>query len=180
MTRHIALLVLLFSVPIATAGCGGSPNPAQPTAIDTAVAASMSDGSAALAGTSVRAAQNSEQLVFSGTATESNAGPVGFWIWCEVESNNPYHGECNGAMYFYALGITKHVEDQEDGIQEPSEGVYQIKVHSTQDSSVACTLQNTAPPVHGPHNTVNVECSTPSVVAVSSTAVVNVTGPPSD
>jgi hypothetical protein len=179
MTRQIAF-TLLFGASIAAVGCGTSRNPAQPTGLDSAAAASASEGSAAVAaGTSVRTALNSEQLVFSGTSTESTAGPVGFWIWCEVESDNPYHHECNGAMYFYALGITKHVEDQEDGIQEPSEGIYQIKVQSTQDSSVTCTLQNSAPAVHGPQNTVNIDCSTPSVHAVSSTAVVNVTGPPS-
>ena len=174
MTRQIALLALLTVAPIALAGCG-SHNPAAPTAAESAVTAA---GPAITAGGSpAKAVHNSEQLVFSGTSTESNVGPVGFWIWCEVESENPYADECNGAMYFYALGITAHVEDQEDGILETSEGVYQIKVQSTKDSSVACTLQNATAPVHGPHNTVTVDCSSPAAHAVSTTAVVNVTGP---
>src|SRR5215470_1469231 len=56
-----------------------------------------------------QAANNSEQIVFSGTGSFSTVTPFGFWIWCEGDSGNPYQGECNGAMYFYGLGITKHV-----------------------------------------------------------------------
>jgi len=57
----------------------------------------------------------SQQIIFSGTGvfTDDDAPrpitPFGFWIWCEGASSNPYQGECNGAMYFYAFGITKGV-----------------------------------------------------------------------
>jgi hypothetical protein len=118
-----------------------------------------------------RAARNSEQVVFSG-----QAGPVGFWIWCEADSTNPYAGECNGAMYFYNLGISQHVIDVV-APQETAEGVYTLTVMSTGKDAVACTLSNTAPPVNGPRNTVNVKCTTPTVSATTDTAVVIVTGP---
>ena len=81
-------------------------------------------------------------------------------------------------MYFYALGITKHVEDQEDSILDTGDEIYQINVHSSKDDSVACTLQNSAESVHGARNTVTVDCTSPAGThAVSSTAVVNVTDP---
>src|SRR5260370_21873491 len=57
----------------------------------------------------------SQQVIFSGTGvfTDDDAPrpitPFGFWIWCEGASANPYQGECNGAMYFYAFGLTKGV-----------------------------------------------------------------------
>jgi hypothetical protein len=96
-----------------------------------------------------RAANNSEQIVFSGGGSFPGVTPFGFWIWCEGDSANPYQGECNGAMYFYALGITKHVAGM---VTEIAEGIYQMSVVSTVDDSVACTLVNSAPPVNGPHN----------------------------
>src|SRR5215472_6049523 len=87
-----------------------------------------------------QAANNSEQIVFSGTGSFPGITPFGFWIWCESkDSTNPYQGQCNGAMYFYALGITKHVAGM---VNEIAEGVYQFSVVSTLDDSVACTLTN--------------------------------------
>lgn len=124
-----------------------------------------------------QAANNSEQVIFSGTGfgTFANtATPVGFWIWCEAESHNPYAGECNGSMYFYALRIVKHVVD--GSISEPSEGMYQISVVSS-DGSISCTLTNVPPITKGPTNTVNVSCATPSGSGQSTSAVVNATGP---
>src|ERR1700746_1761714 len=102
-----------------------------------------------------QAANNSEQIVFSGTGSFPGATPFGFWIWCEGDSSNPYQGECNGAMYFYALGITKHVAGM---VAETAEGKYQMSVVSTLDDSVACTLTN-SPIVPGPHNTVTASCT---------------------
>ena len=58
-------------------------------------------------------AQASQQVVFSdtgmGTFTLGSMTKTsfGFWIWCEGASTNPYAGACNGAMYFYAFGITR-------------------------------------------------------------------------
>jgi hypothetical protein len=123
---------------------------------------------------------NSEQVVFSGVAaigsTFSQTSPVGFWIWCEAESDNPYDEECNGSMYFYALGITRHVEGE---ITEPSDGIYEMTVSSTRDHAILnCVLRNADEAVHGPHNVVDVTCDTPSGHAQSQSAVVNVTGPP--
>ena len=122
----------------------------------------------------------SEQVVFSGVAflnsTFPNGVPAGFWIWCEADSQNPYAGECNGSMYFYQLGITRHVEGE---ITEPSDGFYQMKVSSTRDQAIVnCVLTNQALAVRGPKNPVLVSCNTPGGHATSPNAVVNVTGPP--
>ena len=120
------------------------------------------------------AANNSEQVVFSGTGFGS-FGPVGFWIWCEADSNNPYQGECNGSMYFYALHLTKHVDDVAP-IAEPEEHMYVMTVASS-DGSIACTLTNEPPIVHGPHNTVDITCTSPAGSGQSTSAVVQATGP---
>ena len=126
---------------------------------------------------SVQATANSEQMVFSGVAaagsTFEQRTPAGFWIWCESDSTNPYVGECQGAMYFYALGLTKHVEGE---ITEIGSDRYSMDVSSA-DGSIVCTLANPAAPKHGPHNEVDVSCSTPAGEATSFNAVVNVTGP---
>jgi hypothetical protein len=130
-------------------------------------------------GPAARAANNSEQIVFSGTGAFTGVTPFGFWIWCESQdSGNPYHGECNGAMYFYALGITKHVAGM---VNEIAEGVYQMSVVSTVDDSVACTLTNSSPVANGPHNTVMATCTAPSdvggITGTSTNSVIAVTGP---
>jgi len=119
--------------------------------------------------------QNSEQVVFSGIAAPNTASdtPAGFWIWCESDSGNPYVGECAGAMYFYALGITESVSGD---ITEDGPGLYSIDVHSA-DSSIICTLSNPHTPKRGPKNEVDVSCSVPADQATSFTAVVSVTGP---
>ena len=123
--------------------------------------------------------RNSEQVIFSGVAstgsTFQNGSPVGFWIWCEAESDNPYDEECNGAMYFYALGITRHVEGE---VEETAEGIYEATVSSTRDGAIIdCVVKNLATAQHGPSNAVSVSCTTPNGSATTTTAVVNVTGP---
>lgn len=135
---------------------------------------------AAQIGPIARAQDASEQVVFSGVGNgtfDGTATPVGFWIWCEAESDNPYEGECNGAMYFYKLGITEHVFDfsEEEGVVEQPDGTYVLHVIST-DGSIDCTLHNLTAN-HGPKNQVDVVCSTPSGTGTSTNAVVNVTGP---
>ena len=119
------------------------------------------------------AANNSEQVVFSG-AGSSTAGPFGFWIWCEGESSNPYNGVCSGAMYFYALGLTRHVDGS---VTEIGSDLYRMIVTS-RDGTISCTLENTTLN-RGPHNTVNATCtvSTSGVTGSVTNAVVNVTGP---
>jgi hypothetical protein len=128
---------------------------------------------------SIASAEAAEQIVFSGTGFGTFNGtetPFGFWIWCEdEEANNPYAEECNGAMYFYALGITKGVKGD---VEEISEGIYQMTVASRKGSSVSCILVNESDePTQGPTNTVDVTCTTPSGSGQSTNAVVNVTGP---
>lgn len=164
---------------VLTLTCGCSKTPTQPTRA-TSETLQAGNGNSA---TVVATPHNSEQVVFSGIAaigsTFRNASPVGFWIWCEAESNNGYAGECNGAMYFYALGITRHVSDVEDttSIEEFGDEQYRIRLKSTTDNSIDCTLESLAAPVHGPHNRVHVSCTSPAGTADSNTAVVNVTGP---
>ncbi len=126
-------------------------------------------------------AASSEQVVFSKTGAGGTFGgtdtPFGFWIWCEASSSNPYQGQCNGSMYFYALGIPEHVVD--GSITELADGQYQINVLSSKDSSIDCTLTNTSEPQSGPNNTVTVSCATPYGSGIATGAVVNVTGPSS-
>jgi hypothetical protein len=161
--KHVTVGPLLVCA-LALAGCGRSP--IAPSTLTSAGASGLSAGQTA--------AKAAEQIVFSGTGT-GTFGPFGFWIWCEdEEAGNPYAGECNGAMYFYALGITKHVEGE---VSEGAEGIYTMDVQSTLDDSVDCLLTNAGEPVSGPRNTVNVTCSAPSGSGTSTTAVVNVTGP---
>jgi hypothetical protein len=128
-------------------------------------------------------AQSSQQVVFSGTglgtfALGTNApkvSPLGFWIWCEGASTNPYAGACNGAMYFYAFGITRPV----DGSVAGSNGTFTMTVHSP-GPTFRCTLTNVPPVTSGPTNTVNVSCTAPGALTGSGSsknAVVKVTGP---
>ena len=125
----------------------------------------------------VLAQSASKQVVFSGTGSgtfNSKTTPFGFWIWCEGSSPNPYVGACNGAMYFYALGITRPVSGTATG----SDSLFTMTVHSRGTTPVvSCTLNNPKTPVSGPHNTVDVSCSAPSGSGSSASAVVVVTGP---
>jgi len=167
-------LLLCALTTLALAGACSTQSPSQP---DPARANPVGDTSAAGVVGSLSA---SEQVVFSGVAflssTFPQGTPAGFWIWCEAESANPYNGVCQGAMYFYALGITKHIGGT---VAEtpPDSGLYQMTVSSRDGSVVTCRLNNTAPAVSGPNNLVQVSCATPSGSAASPNAVVNVTGP---
>jgi len=80
-------------------------------------------------------------------------------------------------MYFYDLGITQHVIDLQPPTEGP-EGIYTVSVISAGKDPVSCSLANRNEPVHGPHNTVTVSCTSPSVTAISENAVIVVTGPP--
>ncbi len=126
-----------------------------------------------------------EQVVFSGSSTGTFGGKEGtaaFWIWCkntEGLNSHSYETDCQGAMQFSALGITKGVT-QEEGITKPSEGAYVIHVQSRNDDgeSVDCTLSNVPPITSGPTNTVNVHCvSAPTNGDGSTDTVVVATGP---
>jgi hypothetical protein len=123
-------------------------------------------------------ASSSEQVVFSGTgfSTFNNTPtPFGFWIWCEGPSSNPYQGQCSGSMYFYAIGIPKHVVDGK--ITGLGNNQFSITVVSTLDNSVDCTLVNAPPLLSGPDNTVTANCQAPAGTGTSDNAVVTVTGP---
>jgi hypothetical protein len=119
-------------------------------------------------------AHHAEQIVFSGVGF-SSLGPFGFWLWSQdEEARPPYRGEAAGAVYLYALGLTRGVEGE---VVETSEGVYEISVAARRDSAIVATFTNVPPTVHGPNNTVNAVFTTPSGTGSSTSAVVNVTGP---
>jgi hypothetical protein len=119
--------------------------------------------------------RHSEQIVFSGTGF-GDFGPFGFWIWCQdADSSTPYAGECAGAMYFYALHLTKGVEGE---VLETSKGIYEMTVASRKGSSVSCTLVNDSDEITaGPTNSITVTCTAPAGSGTSDNAVINVTGP---
>jgi len=131
----------------------------------------------------VKAANNSEQVVFSGTGGGSftpaggtaTPSPFGFWIWCEADSTNPYLGQCAGAMYIYALGLTKGVNGTITELGTNS-GIYMMSVASA-DGTISCALHNAATAKKGPNNTVIAVCSAPAGGGTSTNAIVNVTGP---
>src|SRR6266496_3995990 len=56
-------------------------------------------------------AQGKEQVVFSGEA-DGSLGEVGFWVWCAVDEAGNYD-DCNGAIQFDDLPVTKHVGGDE-------------------------------------------------------------------
>ena len=127
-----------------------------------------------------QSSHHSEQVVFSGGGFSGDLeSPFGFWVWCEADSTNPYHGICNGAMYVYARGLTKHVSGT---IAELQEHMYQMTVASN-DGLIQATLTNVpnsdGSVNHGPHNTVMVHFTAPPPGGngTSNNAVVNVTGP---
>jgi hypothetical protein len=132
----------------------------------------------------VRASSASEQVIFSDSGTgfgnfvnpatkATSPTPFGFWIWCEGDSANPYQGECSGAIYFYAFGITKGVKGT---VRETSNNTYMMSVASA-DGVVSCALTNVPPITHSLTNKVNMACSSPAGSGADSKAVVNVTGP---
>jgi hypothetical protein len=125
-------------------------------------------------------ANNAEQVIFSGTGSGTfnsvNQG-FGFWIWCQ--NSNPagqYSGVCQGAMYFYGLGITKHVFGEVSEIGTNTDGSDRYRMDVTNGTNVSCTLKNWSGG-KGPHNNVSVWCSSPSGSGSSNNAVVNATGP---
>jgi len=136
----------------------------------------------ALSGTTAnaQASRHSEQVIFSGVgfAGEGDwASPVGFWIWCEADSANPYQGQCNGAMYVYFQLITTGVSGT---VTEGPAGIYTMHVTSNKGASVLeAFLVNDDAPVKGPRNGVNFMVTTQAGTSSGSTAtaVVNVTGP---
>jgi hypothetical protein len=128
------------------------------TVIRTALAASLActlGGIPSLA----QAASNSEQIIFSGIGVPpTSSEPFGFWVWCQAEqasSHSHYETDCNGAMYFYARGITTHVTGE---VSEPEEGVYVMDLDAPR-AGLQCSLSNLQPIVSGPHNTVIGECT---------------------
>lgn len=136
-------------------------------------------------GSVTRAANNSEQIIFSDSGTGSGtfvnpstgnreSTPFGFWVWCEGDSTNPYQGNCQGAMYFYAFAITKHVSGTVAETATPNS--YMMSVASS-DGAVHCALTNTPPITKGLTNTVSVVCSAPSGSGSDKRAVVHATGP---
>ena len=137
-------------------------------------------------GVTVARAAGTEQIVFSGTGFPPVSSEAwGFWVWCQNEQAEPsvghsrYETDCNGALYFYDHGVVVHVTG-EVSESEDVEGMYIMDLESD-DGSVVCTLTNTPPVNHGPHNTVTASNCTVNGESetglVSTNAVVNATGP---
>jgi hypothetical protein len=112
--------------------------------------------------------------VFTYAGTQPEDPFFGFWIWCEdPEADNPYAGNCHGAMYFYGIGLTKGVSGE---VTEDPNGVYHMDVKS-RDGKVDCTLWNVSPILTpGLSNLVNVICTKPAGTGTSPNTLVNVTG----
>ena len=129
--------------------------------------------------------RHSEQVIFSGVGFGVVGGvetPFGFWIWCQNEaSGNGLYGRdkaCEGAMYVYALGLTKGVFGfgSNGGVVENFDGTYTMDVHSA-DGLIHAFLHNLSATVtYGPSNGVEVRFVAPGGGGVSTNAVVNVTG----
>jgi hypothetical protein len=133
----------------------------------------------ALPATTSLAASNAEQVVFSGVGVPPvSSEPFGFWVWCQVEpasTHSHYDTDCQGALYFYARGITTHVIGE---VSEPEEGIYLMELQAPR-ANVQCDLSNTTL-VSGPHNTVIGECTINGEEVSglrSNDAVVKATGP---
>jgi hypothetical protein len=128
---------------------------------------------------------HSEQIVFSGVGFGSFGGvqsPFGFWVWCQNSApGNGLYGRdkaCSGAMYIYALGITKGVFGfgSNGGVVENADETYTMHVHSA-DYAIDAFLTNESDDLDpGPSNTVNVTFLTPAGGGSSTNAVVIVTG----
>jgi hypothetical protein len=101
---------------------------------------------------------------------------MGFWIWCEVISGNPYQEECKGAVYFYDLGLVRAVEENES-LPPTLVGSSATMWVESEDGRISCMLRNPNPPTRGPTNLVNVACSTPARAGDMVNVVVKITGP---
>ena len=128
-------------------------------------------------------AQAAEQVTFSGGGTNNFGAPFAFWIWCAAEGNGPYAQthKCKGAVTVPVQRLVVHVEGF---VVEEADETYTMHVFSPHpdpgSGSLTATLHNVDPePAHGPNNTVEFTVVTPprTFTGVSTTAVVNVTGP---
>jgi hypothetical protein len=149
-----------------------------------ACAVFLTAGLCLIAAAGASAANNSEQVVFSKTGAFSTAlGPLGLWVWCEAESENPYAGVCSGSVYFYFLGVPRGVHGFiTEAPADP--GLYTMTLFSADRFIDACQFMNPEPATSGPTNdlalgtcTVGGQRNTNVGEVVTTTAVVRVTGP---
>ncbi len=124
------------------------------------------------------ASQGATQLVISGQTppgmTTGDLDGFGLWVWCQdPDAGNPYSGECAGAMYFYNLGLTKFVEDEEDTLVLTSSS-FSVELVS-RDGMIDCLVSGTLPASKGPSNTITVNCSEPARSGTLSNVVIRVT-----
>jgi hypothetical protein len=124
--------------------------------------------------------QGVTQLVISGQTppgvTTGNLDGFGIWVWCQdPAAGNPYAGECAGSIYFYNLGLVRHVDDEEDTLVLTSTS-FSVELVS-EDGSVDCTVSGSLPSAKGPSagNTISVSCSSPDRSGTLSNLVLNVT-----
>jgi hypothetical protein len=124
-------------------------------------------------GAGTASAAGSEQAVFSiKPSFVPGLGPLGFWIWCEAESDNPYVGECAGTIYFYGTTAVEQVADQAT-ISEGPAGIYTIAITT---SDIDCSLTNETPDPRGSGQRIDISCTAPFTGSGSVVGVVNVVG----
>jgi len=82
---------------------------------------------------------------------------LGFWIWCETSSMNPYNGQCTGSLYYVNVAtgayVAVHVEDS-GPVSSSSVTV------TTSDGQITCTLTPLSSNP-GPTNSIAGSCSGP-------------------
>lgn len=118
------------------------------------------------------------QLVISGQTppgtTTGNLDGFGIWVWCEdPDAGNPYAGACSGSIYFYNIGLTRHVFGGVLALNESTN--FSVHLTSSRDESVDCIVSGSLPATKGPSNTISVSCSSPSRSGTLSNVVVRVT-----
>lgn len=126
---------------------------------------------AVMLGAAPAGASASEQVVMSiAPQFVQGVGPMGFWIWCEADSTNPYLHACNGSIYLYESTAVEHVSPANAAIAEgATDGTYTISANT---SDISCTLTNETADAHGSHQVIDVSCNGGSGTAVGT---VNVT-----
>lgn len=125
----------------------------------------VATASVALAFAPTAGSQGASQLIISGQVppgeTSGTLDGFGIWVWCEdPAASNPYAGECAGSMYFYNIGLTKFVEDEEDTLVL-TDSTFSVELVS-RDGTIDCIVSGSLPAAKGPNNTINVDCSAPT------------------
>ena len=80
---------------------------------------------------------------------------IGFWIWCEISSTNPYNGQCAGSMYYVNVATGAYVAVH---VAESGPVSYTSVTVTTSDGQITCTLMPPSNPTQGPTNKIAGSC----------------------